>query len=83
VYLKYSACRCEFCFIVVSVAGELRRSGAVQVLTPADCLALAATDSDLTLCLHPLAGGMPDAVARASVERFLDEVLPHLSKGRP
>ncbi len=81
-------------FSAAASADELRRSGAVALVTPDECRALAAADPDLTLCLHPLAGGMPDTEARGSVERFLHEVLPAVTlptrpppppppKGRP
>lgn len=64
-------------------AEELRRSGAVRVLTPAACLDLAAAHPGSTLCLHPLAGGMPDDEAWSSVQLFLDHVLPGLAPAPP
>jgi len=57
---------------------DLRRTGAVQVLTPSECRALVADGTDAALCLHPLAGGMPDEEARRCVHLFATEVLPHL-----
>lgn len=69
-------------FTAAGSADELRRSGAVEVVTAKACLALVAGDPDTTLCLHPLAGGMPDVEARGSVDRFLHEVLPELGGQR-
>jgi hypothetical protein len=57
---------------------ELRRAAAVSILTPAEAIALGHDGPDLTLCLHPLAGGMPDDEARASVAAFCERVLPSL-----
>jgi alkanesulfonate monooxygenase SsuD/methylene tetrahydromethanopterin reductase-like flavin-dependent oxidoreductase (luciferase family) len=58
---------------------ELRAGSVVSMLTPAEAVELATGDDALTICLHPLAGGMPDDEARASVGLFCDEVLPHLT----
>ena len=68
-------------FTAAGSADELRRSGAVEVVTPEECLALVGEDPDTALCLHPLAGGMPDDEARTSVDLFLQDVLPHLPRG--
>ncbi len=60
--------------------GALRRSGAVQVVTPDECVALAG--DDVTICLNPLAGGMPPEDAWASVELFTRAVLPRITPAR-
>jgi alkanesulfonate monooxygenase SsuD/methylene tetrahydromethanopterin reductase-like flavin-dependent oxidoreductase (luciferase family) len=65
-------------FVAATDADELRASGAVHVVTPSQCVALATAEPDTTVCLHPLAGGMPSDDAWASVARFADEVLPQL-----
>jgi alkanesulfonate monooxygenase SsuD/methylene tetrahydromethanopterin reductase-like flavin-dependent oxidoreductase (luciferase family) len=64
-------------FTAAEHADELRASGAVAVLTPAQCVA-AIAEPDTTVCLHPLAGGMPTSEAWASVELFVNQVLPKI-----
>jgi alkanesulfonate monooxygenase SsuD/methylene tetrahydromethanopterin reductase-like flavin-dependent oxidoreductase (luciferase family) len=63
-------------FSTASDADELRRSGVVEVLTPEACLARAGADT--TLCLHPLAGGMPRGEAWRSFDLFIEHVVPRL-----
>ncbi|HEV7720017.1 MAG TPA: hypothetical protein VGO60_01970, partial [Iamia sp.] len=70
-------------YSAASGADELRRSGAIHVLTPEECVDLAAAHPDTTLCLHPLAGGMPDDEAWSSVRLFLDRVVPGLAPISP
>jgi alkanesulfonate monooxygenase SsuD/methylene tetrahydromethanopterin reductase-like flavin-dependent oxidoreductase (luciferase family) len=58
---------------------ELRAGGVYQVLTPAEVVALS---EDLgrggTITLHPLAGGIPPAVAEEGLDLVAREVLPRL-----
>jgi alkanesulfonate monooxygenase SsuD/methylene tetrahydromethanopterin reductase-like flavin-dependent oxidoreductase (luciferase family) len=58
---------------------ELRAGGVYQVLTPDETLALA---EDLgrggTITLHPLAGGIPPAVAEEGLDLVARSVLPRL-----
>jgi alkanesulfonate monooxygenase SsuD/methylene tetrahydromethanopterin reductase-like flavin-dependent oxidoreductase (luciferase family) len=69
-------------FTAASAADDLRASGAVHVVTPEECVALARAEPGTTVCLHPLAGGMPSDDAWAGVERFANHVLPEL-EGSP
>jgi alkanesulfonate monooxygenase SsuD/methylene tetrahydromethanopterin reductase-like flavin-dependent oxidoreductase (luciferase family) len=55
---------------------QLRDSGRYAVVTPQECLALAARDEHLTL--HPLMGGIEPDLAWESLRLFEAEVLPHL-----
>ena len=58
---------------------ELRAGGVYQVLTPAEVLALAQElGRGGTITLHPLAGGIPPAVAEAGLDLVAREVLPAL-----
>jgi alkanesulfonate monooxygenase SsuD/methylene tetrahydromethanopterin reductase-like flavin-dependent oxidoreductase (luciferase family) len=58
---------------------ELRAGGVYQVLTPAETVALAAElGRSGTITLHPLAGGIPPAVAEAGLDLVAREVLPAL-----
>jgi alkanesulfonate monooxygenase SsuD/methylene tetrahydromethanopterin reductase-like flavin-dependent oxidoreductase (luciferase family) len=58
---------------------ELRRSGRYAVVTPEECLALAASiDRRAALTLKPLVAGLDPALGWASLELFVDRVAPHL-----
>lgn len=57
---------------------QLRDSGRYAVLTPAECVALAARDGRLTL--HPLMGGIEPELAWESLRLFEAEVLPRLTR---
>jgi alkanesulfonate monooxygenase SsuD/methylene tetrahydromethanopterin reductase-like flavin-dependent oxidoreductase (luciferase family) len=56
---------------------ELRDSGRYAVLTPQECVALAARDGQLTL--HPLMGGIGPELAWESLRLFETGVRPHLA----
>jgi len=56
---------------------QLRDSGRYLVVTPQQCLALAARDGQLML--HPLMGGIEPELAWQSLRLFEAEVLPHLT----
>ncbi|MFO0688262.1 MAG: LLM class flavin-dependent oxidoreductase [Myxococcota bacterium] len=58
---------------------DLRASGQFAVVTPEECLALAARDG--SLMLHPLMGGIEPALAWEGLRLFEREVLPRLSRG--
>jgi alkanesulfonate monooxygenase SsuD/methylene tetrahydromethanopterin reductase-like flavin-dependent oxidoreductase (luciferase family) len=60
-------------------AEELRRSGVYRVLTPEECVALAAETG--RVILHPLMGGLPPALGWESLELFAAKVLPRLRPG--
>src|SRR2546421_213216 len=58
---------------------EVRKSGVYRVVTPDECVELAAELGDFgTLILHPLMGGIPPDVAWESLELFERKVLPRL-----
>ncbi len=59
---------------------DLRASGQFAVVTPEECLALAARDG--SLMLHPLMGGIEPALAWEGLSIFESEVLARLD-GRP
>jgi alkanesulfonate monooxygenase SsuD/methylene tetrahydromethanopterin reductase-like flavin-dependent oxidoreductase (luciferase family) len=66
----------------VDVAGattwqDVRASGVYQVLTPDECVALAA-DAEGSVLLHPLMGGIPPELGWTSIELFERAVLPRL-----
>lgn len=56
---------------------DVRASGVYQVLTPDECIALAADESG-TVLLHPLMGGIPPELGWESLELFERAVLPRL-----
>lgn len=56
---------------------QLRDSGRYLVVTPQECLALAARDGQIML--HPLMGGIEPELAWQSLRLFEAEVLPHLT----
>ena len=60
---------------------DLRASGQFAVVTPQECLALAARDG--SLMLHPLMGGIAPALAWEGLQLFEHEVLPRLGLARP
>lgn len=60
---------------------DLRASGQFAVVTPEQCLALAARDG--SLMLHPLMGGLDPAVAWEGLRLFEREVLPRLRTHPP
>lgn len=55
---------------------DLRASGQFAVVTPEECLALAARDG--SLMLHPLMGGLDPAIAWEGLRLFEQSVLPRL-----
>ncbi len=57
-------------------ADALRRSGVYRVVTPEECVALAAETG--RIILHPLMGGMPPALGWQGLELFAAKVLPRL-----
>ncbi len=57
--------------------GQLRDAGQYAVVTPQECLALAARDAHIML--HPLMGGIEPELAWESLRLFEAEVLPHLA----
>jgi alkanesulfonate monooxygenase SsuD/methylene tetrahydromethanopterin reductase-like flavin-dependent oxidoreductase (luciferase family) len=60
---------------------ELRRSGPYRVVTPEECLAIAATQD--ALAFKPLVGGMDPDIGWEGLHLFADKVLPHLESIRP
>ncbi|MGA7416960.1 MAG: LLM class flavin-dependent oxidoreductase [Acidimicrobiales bacterium] len=60
---------------------ELRASGPYRVVTPDECLAIAATHDTLTF--KPLVGGLDPEIGWEGLQLFADKVLPHLSSRRP
>ncbi|MBT2398044.1 LLM class flavin-dependent oxidoreductase [Streptomyces sp. ISL-100] len=54
---------------------ELREEGVYRVVTPDECVALAAD----SLVLHPLCGGMPVDEGWRSLQLFAENVLPRLN----
>jgi len=54
----------------------VRASGVYRIVTPDECVALAAELP--TIVLHPLMGGMPPELGWESLERFAAEVLPRI-----
>lgn len=65
-------------------ATQLRASGAYQIVTPEQCIAIA---RDLgvggRLALHPLMGGMSPELGWECLELFAAKVLPHLDVEAP
>ncbi|MDZ4825626.1 MAG: LLM class flavin-dependent oxidoreductase [Actinomycetota bacterium] len=60
-------------------ADGVRASGVYRVVTPDECVELAAEIGDFgTLLLHPLMGGMPIDLGWESLELFAAKVLPRL-----
>jgi alkanesulfonate monooxygenase SsuD/methylene tetrahydromethanopterin reductase-like flavin-dependent oxidoreductase (luciferase family) len=58
---------------------ELRTEGVYQILTPDECVALAPELGPLgPFTHHPLCGGTPADLAWASLELFVDKVLPRI-----
>jgi alkanesulfonate monooxygenase SsuD/methylene tetrahydromethanopterin reductase-like flavin-dependent oxidoreductase (luciferase family) len=63
-------------------ADGVRASGVYRVVTPDECVALAAElGPSGTLLFHPLMGGMPPELGWESLELFAAEVLPRLRTG--
>ncbi|MFY1679020.1 LLM class flavin-dependent oxidoreductase [Streptomyces sp. WMMC905] len=62
---------------VARTVEELRAEGVYRVLTPQECVELAAQDSAATV-LHPLVGGMPPEEGWRGVRLFCERVLPRL-----
>lgn len=60
-------------------ADEVRRSGVYRVVTPDECVALAAETG--RVILHPLMGGMAPALGWEGLECFASKVLPRLRAG--
>jgi len=63
-------------YVHVDDADELRASGAVKVLTPDECVALAKAEG--YLAFKPLSGGLDPALAWESLKLFEREVLPRI-----
>lgn len=65
-------------------AVQLRASGAYQIVTPEQCVAIA-RDLGLggRLALHPLMGGMSPELGWESLELFAAKVLPHIEVEAP
>lgn len=55
---------------------DMKRSGAYQVLTPAQCIRLA--EETGRVILHPLMGGMSPSLGWEGLRLFESEVLPHI-----
>lgn len=55
---------------------ELRRTGPYRVVTPEECLTIAAAED--TLAFKPLVGGLDPDVGWEGLHLFADKVLPHL-----
>ena len=62
--------------VYVESCAMFTRGGVYRVVTPEECVALAAEVG--TLVLHPLMGGMPPELGWASLELFAAKVLPRL-----
>jgi alkanesulfonate monooxygenase SsuD/methylene tetrahydromethanopterin reductase-like flavin-dependent oxidoreductase (luciferase family) len=62
--------------VAARTVDDVRHSGVYRVVTPEECVALAAEVG--TLVLHPLMGGMPPALGWAGLELFAAKVLPRL-----
>jgi alkanesulfonate monooxygenase SsuD/methylene tetrahydromethanopterin reductase-like flavin-dependent oxidoreductase (luciferase family) len=60
-------------------AEALRRSGVYRVVTPEECVALAAETGRLVL--HPLMGGLEPELGWAGLELFARKVLPRIRAG--
>ncbi len=60
-------------------ADDVRRSGVYRVVTPDECLQIAAEHG--RVLLHPLMGGIPPALGWESLECFASKVLPRLRGG--
>jgi hypothetical protein len=59
---------------------QLRESGLYAVVTPEECLALAATlDPLAALTVKPLVAGLDSDLGWASLELFVDRVAPALA----
>ena len=57
-------------------ADELRKSGAVRIVTPAQCVAMAKSEG--FLAFKPIAGGLDPALSWESLNLFEREVLPRI-----
>jgi alkanesulfonate monooxygenase SsuD/methylene tetrahydromethanopterin reductase-like flavin-dependent oxidoreductase (luciferase family) len=55
---------------------ELRRTGPYRVVTPEECLTIAATED--ALAFKPLVGGLDPDIGWEGLHLFADKVLPHL-----
>jgi alkanesulfonate monooxygenase SsuD/methylene tetrahydromethanopterin reductase-like flavin-dependent oxidoreductase (luciferase family) len=55
---------------------ELRRSGPYRVVTPEECVTIAAAED--TLAFKPLVGGMDPAIGWEGLHLFADKVLPRI-----
>jgi len=62
--------------VAASTADDLGRSGVYHVVTPEECVALAAEHG--RVLLHPLMGGLEPELGWASLRLFVDEVLPRI-----
>ncbi|KAA6213739.1 LLM class flavin-dependent oxidoreductase [Streptomyces albofaciens JCM 4342] len=63
-------------------AAALRREGIYRIVTPEECVRLAAeAGPSESLILHPLCGGMPVDEGWRSVHLFAEQVVPRLAGG--
>ena len=76
IYAEWTGGRQGAMFKPISTTEELKASGQYQVVTPDECLALAAEHGGLSF--RPLVGGIDPEFAWASLQLFADRVLPHL-----
>jgi alkanesulfonate monooxygenase SsuD/methylene tetrahydromethanopterin reductase-like flavin-dependent oxidoreductase (luciferase family) len=64
-------------FTATADPGELRRAGTYRVVTPDECVKLAAEERAITF--KPLVGGLAPEVGWASLELFATKVLPRIA----
>lgn len=65
-----------------TTVGDLRAEGVYQILTPEECVALGAELGPIgAFTHHPLCGGTPADAGWASLELFVDKVLPRVRAG--
>jgi hypothetical protein len=58
---------------------DLRAEGVYQIVTPDECVTLAAELGPMGgVVLHPLCGGTPPDIGWASLELYADKVMPRL-----
>jgi alkanesulfonate monooxygenase SsuD/methylene tetrahydromethanopterin reductase-like flavin-dependent oxidoreductase (luciferase family) len=74
-YAKWIGAR-KGAFSASAGADELRRSGPYRVVTPEECVAIAAGQD--TLAFKPLVGGLDPDIGWEGLHLFADKVLPHL-----
>jgi hypothetical protein len=67
--------------VAAATEDEVRRSGVYRVVTPEQCMAIAAEHG--RVLLHPLMGGIDPQLGWASLRLFAEEVLPRIRTGAP